>query len=239
MAGISGAAALDGASYLLVGTVLLMVRPPYDDLEAGRTGGPAPWRRVVAAARTAAATPGVPSTLLTIVGLASTVLPLVMVALPLAGRERGWGAGTTGLVSSGWVAGGLVVTLMVARLGAPAAVLSVAGPLLAAAGVVFLALTTGAPAGLAASALVGAGSALLTTNLLPGFVARTPPDMLARFQSLLQLSQAGPVLVATPILGALCGGSGVRAGLLAIAVALLLTAVAARRAVRPRPARSR
>jgi hypothetical protein len=44
-----------------------------------------------------------------------------MLALPLAGRERGWTAAETGLVSGAWVAGGLAMPLIVARWGAPPA----------------------------------------------------------------------------------------------------------------------
>ncbi|MDH2416364.1 MFS transporter [Nocardioides sp. CER19] len=229
--GLSGAAALDAASYLLVLFTLLSVRPPHAELAAGRTDGVSPWRRVTAAVRTATATGGVPATLLTIVGLAATALPLVMVALPLTGRDRGWDAGTTGLVSSGWIAGGLLVTVVVARRGAPPAALSVAGPVLASAGVVVLAATERPATAVAAMALVGVGCGLLTAGLLPSFVARTPADMLARFQSLLQLAQVGPVLLATPAVGWLCGALGVRTGLVAIAVVLAATALAARRAV--------
>jgi hypothetical protein len=88
-------------------------------------------------------------------------------------------------------------------------------------------------------ALVGVGTSLLTTALLPAFVARTPADMLARFQSLLQLAQTGPVLLATPAVAWVCGRLGVRAGLLQVALVLTATAVAARGALAGRPRRPR
>jgi hypothetical protein len=229
--GLSGAAALDAASFVLVLLALLTVRPAYDDLGAGRADGPAPWRRVAEAVRTAAATPGVRPTLLAVVGLATTVLPLVMVVVPLVGRSRGWSAGTTGLVSSGWVLGGLVVTLVVARRGAPRAAVAACGPLVAAAGTLLLIACRQPLPAAAATMVVGIGTSLLTTALVPGFVARTPPAMLARFQSLLQLAQTGPVLLTTPALASVCGRLGVEAGLAMTAGVLAATAVAARSAL--------
>ena len=240
--GLTGAAALDAASFLLVLAVLLTVRPAYDDLGAGRAEGPAPWRRVVDAARTAVATPGVRPTLLTVAGLATTVLPLVMVAVPLAGRSRGWNAATTGAVSSGWILGGLAVTLLVARQGAPRAGVAASGPLVAGAGTLLLVASRHPVPATVATVVVGVGTSLLTTALVPGFVARTPADMLARFQSLLQLAQTAPVLVATPALAWACGTLGVDVGLALTAAVLCATAVAARSALASdgaRPPRSR
>ncbi|MFC4786109.1 hypothetical protein ACT8ZV_16640 [Nocardioides sp. MAHUQ-72] len=82
---------------------------------------------------------------------------------------------------------------------------------------------------LVAQTLVGVGTSLLTTSLLPAFVTSTPPGMLARFQSLLGLAQTGPVLLATPSLGFVAERAGVEPALAAVAVLLALTAVPAAR----------
>jgi hypothetical protein len=60
----------------------------------------------------------------------------------------------------------------------------------------------------------------------------TPPDMLARFQSLLGLAQTGPMLVVTPLLGHLISSLGMSAALMCIAATLLITLFAARQAER-------
>jgi uncharacterized membrane protein (DUF485 family) len=78
--------------------------------------------------------------------------------------------------------------------------------------------------------LVGAGTSMTTARLFPRFVDATPEPMLARFSSLLQLAQIAPVLVATSILGAAAHAWGVDTALLLIAVTLLATTLAVRRA---------
>jgi hypothetical protein len=186
-------------------------------------------RGIIDGARAARRTAGVPSALLAVVGLAATVLPMVMLCVPLAGRERGWGAGGTGLVSAGWIAGGLAVTLWVAWRGVPGVRWALAGPMLAASAVSVLAVTSSIVVALVAQVLVGVGTVLLTSHLFPALIAATPPDMLARFQSLAGLAQTGPVLLATPILGFITSHVGLVAALMLVAVGLALTTLAAAR----------
>lgn len=227
--GLPLTAGLDAATFALVLLALLLVRPPHEP--APEPGQGSVWRSLADGAGAARRTPGVVAVLIAITGLAVTVLPLVMLALPLAGRERGWSAAETGLVSGAWVAGGLVMTLIVARRGAPPAPVACAGPVIAAAGVGVLALRTEVWAGVLAIGLVGVGTTMLTTYLFPVFVARTPPEMLARFSSLTQLAQTGPVLVATPLLGA-AAAVDVRLALVVVGALLLATLPAALRVVR-------
>nr|WP_241248638.1 MFS transporter [Nocardioides sp. KC13] len=233
LGGLPLTAGLDAATFALVLTALLLVRPPHEPAPKPSEGSV--WRSLVDAARAARHTAGVVPVLVAVTGLAVTVLPLVMLTLPLAGRERGWTAAETGLVSGAWVAGGLVMTLIVARRGAPRAPVAVAGPVVAAAGVGVLALFTEVWAGVLAIGLVGAGTTMLTTYLFPVYVTRTPPEMLARFSSLIQLAQTGPVLIATPLLGA-AAGVDVRLALVVIGALLLATVPAAIRVAKlPNP----
>ncbi|MGH3351185.1 MAG: MFS transporter [Nocardioides sp.] len=231
--GLPLTAGLDAATFSLVLVALLVIRPPHEPAPEPDQGSV--WRSLADGARAAMRTPGVVPVLVPITGLAATVLPLVMLALPVAGRERGWSAAETGVVSGAWVAGGLVVTLAVARWGAPRARVAVAGPALAACGVLLLAVRPEVGAGVVAIGIVGVGTTMLTSYLFPTYVALTPPEMLARFSSLTQLAQAGPVLVATPLLG-VAAGVDVRLALGVIAVLLLATVPAAARVARlPRP----
>jgi hypothetical protein len=162
--------------------------------------------------------------LLVVTGMAGTILPFVMLCVPLLGRERGWNAGDVGMASAGWVAGGLVVTLFVARRGAPGRRVAVGGPLVAAAGMLVLAATSSLRAGILATVVVGVGTCLLTAHLYPAYVAASPSDMLARFQSLAGLAQTAPVLVLTPALGGVIAHAGVEVTLVVLAVVLVTTA---------------
>jgi len=193
-------------------------------------GGTSVWRQLADGVRALRATPGAGATIVSIVGLAATVLPLVMLCIPLAALDRGWSAATTGVVSSAWVVGGLLVTAVVAKKGMPTAALAVTGPALAAAGVLLLAVTTDPRWGAVAVLTVGVGGSLLTTRLIPRFVTATPEHMLARFQSLLGLAQTGPVLLMTPLLGHLITTLGIKPALVVLAAVLLGTAAAAHRA---------
>ncbi len=227
--GLSVTSVLDAASFVLVLVVVLRVRPPREPEPATPSGEPA-WRQVTDAARRVRQVPGAVPTLWAVAGLAVSVLPLVSLCVPLAGHAREWGAGGTGLVAAAWTVGGLAVTATVALWGKPGRRPATAGPALAGAGTLALAVTDGLVAGAAAMVLVGIGTSLATARLFPQFVERTPAGMLARFQSLLGLAQTGPMLVATPLLGRLAGHAGVASALVLLAGVLLLTALAVRRA---------
>ena len=136
--GLTATSTLDAASFVLVLGVLLVVRPPYEPPVVAR-GGPSLWCQLADGARALRATPGAGATIASIIGLAATVLPLVELCVPLAALNRGWNAATTGVVSAGWVVGGLLVTAVVVKKGMPTAALTVTGPVLAAAGMLLLA----------------------------------------------------------------------------------------------------
>jgi MFS family permease len=223
-AGLPVVAGVDAATFVGVLAVLLVVRPPR---ECDHVVSPPGHGRgsVVGGLRAARRTPGVPRTVVAVMALASSVLPLMMLCVPVAGRERGWSAGVVGAMVAAWVAGGLLVTLVVARRGAPDRRTAVGGPPLAAAAVLVLVGAEDWRVAFGALLVVGAGTVLFTAHLLPAFVARTPSDMLGRFQSLLGLAQTGPVLVVTPLLGALAAGAGLGAALLVVAGLLAVASV--------------
>ncbi|MBB3044440.1 MFS transporter [Nocardioides soli] len=217
--GLPAAAGIDAATFAVVLVVLIVVRPPREAEHLVTAPGRG-WRAIADGVRAASATPGVPRTVVGVMALAGAVLPLVMLCVPVAGRARGWSAGEVGVVAAAWVAGGLLVTVVVARRGAPSRRAATAGPLLAALAVGVLAVAGDWRLAAGSLLVVGVGSVLFTAHMLPVFVARTPPDMLARFQSLLGLAQTGPVLVATPLLGALATQLGLGWALAVVAVLL-------------------
>jgi MFS family permease len=232
--GLPLTSALDAASYALVLGVLLMVRPPYEPKPDPDVRQPA-IRHVLEGITSARRTPGAPAALLAVVGLAMTVIPLVALCLPVVGREREWSSHATGLVAAAWLIGGVIVTAYVAKRGAPGRVVAIAGPGVAAAGALVLASTRSPAAAFAAAALVGVGTSMLTTRLIPRFIDAAPTHMLARFQSLLGIAQNGPILVAIPTLGAIAAAWGVDTALVLLTGIMLLTTLAALAAERATP----
>lgn len=227
-AGLTVTFAIDAFSFALVGTALLLIRPP---LTPQRLTTDAGWtQQLCEGVRTARAIPGVLATIAAICGLAITILPLVELCVPLAGHARRWNASGTSLVTAGWPVGGMLVMALVRRYGAPGPRVALAGPVTAAAGALLLAVSDQLALGVAALVLVGAGTSMTTARLFPRFFDATPELMLARFSSLLQLAQVAPVLVSTPLLGSAAHGWGIQAPLLLIGGALLATAFAVHRA---------
>jgi hypothetical protein len=100
------------------------------------------------------------------------------------------------------------------------------GPLLGAVGMVVAGIATAPSIAAFGVLLVGIGTSLTTTRLLPAFQVLTPVEMLARFQALLQLAQTGSTLVALPLLGVLLARAGPAVGAVATATLLLVTAAA-------------
>lgn len=211
---------VDLATYALVLVVLLRVRPPRTPPAAA----PEPLVGGTVRAVRAAHEVGVGPLLGAVVLLGAGVLPAVVLGVPLAGQERGWGAGTTGAVAGCWTAGTLLVTTTVARTGPLGGRARVVGPVVGAAGLLLLAATASPALGALALALLGVGTAAWTTTALPLLVRATPAGMLARFQALLGFAQNLAVLVALPALGQLAGAAGARVALLPCAAAVLAVA---------------
>jgi MFS family permease len=221
--GVGGAFAIDALSFGLVAVALSKVLPPKPDRV--ETGGGSPWRAIGASFVAARRTPGVVASLLAVVALAASVLTLLMLVVPALGHARHWGPSRTGMVSACWVVGSMLVTWWVARRGAPSRVVMCLGPAVGAGGAALLALATRQGTSMVGVGLVGIGSALTTTRLIPGFQALTPPTMLARFQALLQLAQTSATLVTMPAAGLLVGTVGPEWAGLVLAALLLVTIV--------------
>lgn len=234
LGGVASTSGLDAVTFLLVMVALGVVRPPY---ESARVTGPrsSAWRSIGDGFVMAGRTPGVPMMLVAIVCLAGAVLPLVSLCLPLVAHERGWSATQTAVAGAAWTVGGLVVSSVVARRGAAPVRLALAAPFVAVGGIALVALLRQAAVGFVGMGLVGVGTTLLTSHLMPRFVEIAPEDMLARFWSLLQLAQMLPSTVVTPILGMVASTFGVEASFALVALLLLGTAVAAAGVLRRMP----
>jgi MFS family permease len=219
--GIGGAFAIDALTFALCASALSLVLPPRPDRVD--SGGESMWGAIASSVRAARRTPGVPAALLAVVGLAASVLTLVMLAVPAFGHARDWGPSRTGVVSACWTVGGLLVTSVVARRGAFGRTAMCLGTVIGAGGAALLALAPPLATSMLGVTLLGVGTTVTTTRLIPVFMGLTPPTMLARFQALLQLAQTGATLVMMPVLGVLVGAAGPAAATLVLAGVLLLT----------------
>lgn len=224
--GLSGVALVELAALLLALIVLIMIRPPREAPPVARTTS---TLRTIGEGITAAArTPTIPQLLAAVALVASSVLPMLFLCLPLAARERGWSAAQTGAVETAWVVGTLSLTVVVAKFGAHrrAGWFMVGGPLVAAAGIVIMALSSGLVAALVGSVILGVGTTLFTSHAFPVFVRQTPPAMLVRFQSLMSIVQAAPMVVTNNVFGLIAadgraGHAMLTAAAMCLAAALL------------------
>lgn len=211
--------------YLLVLVLVLSVRPPLPQEQPEQPRST--LHQVREAVLAAGQVPGAVPLLLAVAALAGALLPLLSLGLPLAGRARGWTAEQTGLVEAAWLCGTLAVSLLVARRGTVrrAIVPLACAPTLAAAGAVLIVLSSTPKVAAAGAIVMGLGSATFTSHVFPLFVLQTPSAMLARFQSLLGIAQALPILLTTNGLGWLAERRGAADAIIAAAL-LCLTASA-------------
>lgn len=214
IAGLTGAALVNAATFAATLIVLIIVRPlrPVPAV-TGRTVLLAEARDGV---RVALAHPVLRPGLLLTGAAAGFLLPVASVLLPLLARAEGWGVTAAGLVVGAQGAGMAVVTLAVVvrgPLGRPGR-LAVSGL-----GVAGLGLTPGAPGAVAAGLVMGAGSGIFAAHIAPLVLAVAPETHLSRVQALLVLLQSLALLLMTNVLGAVADLASPRAAVLTCALA--------------------
>ncbi len=214
--GLEGALLVDLGSFLLVAAVLFWVRPPYERRRAPAAESTA-WSDIVAGLRAVGQVPGIRPLLASLALVAGGLLPLLALGVPLLARERDWAATTAGVIEACWIAGTLAIGLLVAKVGTRARPRPplVGGPVLAALGVVALALAPSPWTAYAAATVMGIGTAVYTTHVFPLYVLRSPEEMMARFQSVLILVQLAMMLLGNLLAGGAIGLWGVTPVLLA------------------------
>lgn len=200
--GAAGVFLVDLAAAMIMIGVLILVRPPYRLPTEPATESV--LRQSWAGLRAAVRTPGIPPLYGATALVASGILPVVFLCLPLLARERGWTAAATGVVEAGWIAGSLVITLLIARRGilhrcGPA---MITGPLLAALGAGLLAVAPAYPYALLGSVAMGVGTVVFTSHLGPLLLDWTPDGMVSRFQALFVLVQSAPQVITIAAFGA-------------------------------------
>lgn len=133
------------------------------------------------------------------------VLPLTSMLVPLVARAKSWDAALAGTTAGVFSAGMAVLALYVMwRRGAQrAGVAAIAGMALTGAGILGLAVAPAELLAISAVLAAGLGAGLFSTHIGPLFVAATPPDYIARVQSVMMIAQAAPLMLAGPIIGVL------------------------------------
>ena len=226
---LGGAVVADLVSLLVVVAVLAAVRPPYEPVPEPSEGST--WHRIAEGLRAARRVPGVVPLLAAVALVAGSLIPMLSLSVPLAARERGWTAGQTGLVETAWIVGTLGVSLLVAKVGTHQQLLLplTLGPVVATLGVLVLAVSPEVPLALAGAVVMGIGTATFTSHVFPAYTLASPAGMLARFQALLGMAQALPMLVGDNLLATVAAHAGatvsflVAGGLCLVASAVAVT----------------
>jgi MFS family permease len=224
VAGLTGAALVDAATFAVVLGVLLVVRPRH---EAPRQAGTGSLRReALDGLRLVWANPLLRALLAATAIVAAFVLPMPSMCIPLIARSHSWGASSAGVLVGGTVLGSLSVTLLVARRGASGSptLVAAAGLLVTATGMTTLAVSSVLPLSVAAALVQGIGTGLFATRIGPLLLTCAPRSHLARVQSLISVVQAAPLMLSANLLGAIADAMGVGAATITCAIG---TAVAA------------
>lgn len=201
--GLVGALTLDGLTFAVQFLVLLLLRPPYD--VTPQRDRRSVVRQALDGLRVAVGDPVLRMVLSVVALVAAFVLPVTSLCVPLLARSHGWAANQAGFVVGGSVAGGLLVTILVARFGTfdRAGLIGGVGCLVAAIGISGLSLVQSVPMAVGATLVQGIGVGLFTSHLAPVFVRSTPRSHLTRLQSLLSLVQTVPLIASTNLLATL------------------------------------
>jgi hypothetical protein len=207
---LNGVALVDLATFLLVLTVLVTVRPPYE-VDPAATGSSRPaWHDLRAGLRAAGTVPGVGPMLVAVGLVAGTVIPMLGLCVPLLARHRGWEARDAGLIEACWIVGALSISLVVAKFGVLARPIRalVAGPLILSVGTIATASAPDPVLGCLGAVVIGVGTSVFTSHLFPLYLLRTPEGMLARFQSALIAAQLLAMTAGNVWLGAVSAQVG-------------------------------
>nr|WP_269326677.1 MFS transporter [Kineosporia mesophila] len=199
--GLSGVLLLDAITFAAVLAVLLLITPMSDHVPA--TGSLA--ASALDGLRLALADPVLRTILLLTGAVAGLVLPAFSILVPLLARDHGWGARGAGLVVGAQALGTIAVALLIARRGAlPRAGQAVAaGTVIAAAGLLLVALAPSPALAVLGAAVSGAGTGLFAGHASPAVLGATPPTHLSRVQAVLVLVQTVALLVTNNVVGAL------------------------------------
>lgn len=187
-----------GAAVMLCTLLLIRVPRRVHPVDVGGN-----VRGIFGAVSTAGSSKGVPTLLASVAIIAGAVIPVVVLGIPLAARERGWSAGEAGLIEAGWIAGGLACTAWFGWKGTLSQAWRpmLVGPIVIAVGLGLLAIAPHWVIAASSTILVGAGVVIFTAHAFPTYLLLAPSTMVSRFQSLLLFVQQAPQLAVAPLVG--------------------------------------
>ncbi|MGA3537754.1 MFS transporter [Micromonosporaceae bacterium DT194] len=225
-AGLAAAAFMNAGTFVVMAAILIGLRPRSSATPTPPPAGGNALRRSADGLRVAWSDPLLRSTLGLIAMAAGFLLPVSGLLVPLLAQQRGWNAGTGGLLAGAVALGIVAVALTVTATGtfSRPGLAAAGGLALAAAAIVALAFLPGAVAAVAAAAVIGVGSGVFSTHVGPLILGGAPSTHVARVQSVLVLVQSLPLLITINALGALNDLFSTSVVLVACAVFLLAAA---------------
>lgn len=164
--------------------------------------------------------------LLMLIGCAAFLLPVLSLLLPVLARQQGWEPTQVGFiygVSTGFTTIAAVWVLITGGFMRPG-IAGCCGLVVAAMGIIGLAVLSGYMVLLVAGAFVGLGIGLFSTHVGPLLLGSTPATHLGRVQAVVAMAQSLPLLISNFMLGALAQFTNAQVALTLCAIALMGTA---------------
>ncbi|GAA3119706.1 MFS family permease [Kribbella aluminosa] len=200
--GLKAAGGFDALTFGVMIVVLLVLRKTM--APAGRMPS-GMLRSIGAGIRVAFGRPLTRALLITMFVAAGLLMPLDALLFPLLARDHGWNAATAGLLIASRSLGVGVIALRILMRGAfpRPGIVAALGLLLAAVGLLGLALLDPLPLTFAAGVVSGVGVGTFTGHVLPLLMNSVEREFQSRLQSIVVLSQNIALMVMNPLLGGL------------------------------------
>jgi len=225
--GFGLAAGADALSYIPIVVVMLVLRPRRVP-EEEQVHQPM-WRAAASGVALVVHHPVLRVAIALTALAAGAVVPVGTLLVPLVVRTQGWSPTCSGVLLAASSVSGIVVALLVSRLGTArrTGLVATAGLLTTSAGLALLGISTTLPLAIVAAYAAGGGVTLFTSHTFAVILQQSPDSHVSRVQSLLSLAQAAVLVPAAPLLGRLAATTGTTSTLGLVAAALALVASAA------------
>ncbi|MFI6675627.1 MFS transporter [Kribbella sp. NPDC050470] len=223
-AGLAAASAFDALTFGVMIVVLVLLgktMTPTGQMPTGMI------RSIAAGIKVAFGRPLTRALLIMMTVAAGLLMPLDALLFPLLARSHGWDAATAGLLVASRSLGVGVIALRILMRGAfpRPGIFAAVGLLVAAVGLLGLAVLEPLPLAFAAGVLSGIGVGTFTGHVLPLLMNSVEREYQSRLQSVVVLCQNLALVVMNPVLGTLADvdGFGITGVCLFISVAAALT----------------
>ncbi|MEV0285344.1 MFS transporter [Kribbella sp. NPDC050820] len=222
--GLAAASAFDALTFGVMIVVLVLLgktMTPTGQMPTGMI------RSIAAGIKVAFGRPLTRALLIMMTVAAGLLMPLDALLFPLLARSHGWDAATAGLLVASRSLGVGVIALRILMRGAfpRPGIFAAVGLLVAAVGLLGLAVLEPLPLAFAAGVLSGIGVGTFTGHVLPLLMNSVEREYQSRLQSVVVLCQNLALVVMNPVLGTLADvdGFGITGVCLFISVAAALT----------------